>query len=395
MQLKKSLMHKTLTQFALCVALLLLLATPVFYWLTKNFYAEDMIEIVEAVKKGQPVPTLDIEEDIAEGIMIQFALIAAVVGAAIVVMMRFIAGRLWTPFNITLKSIENFRLDSGTVPYFPATDIQEFATLNRSLQELITGCLKSYRVQKEFTENASHEMQTPLAVFQSKLDLLLQQPNLTAEQANIIQDLSLSLTRLARLNRNLLLLAKMENRQFHVTETVNVVEVVGALLPSLYPLADDAPIETRFAVERLEVKANRPLLESLLNNLVVNAIRHSHTAQAVSSLEAADRSLVPAPIIITVTASAFSISNATTGTPLDAAHIFERFYRPAGQATGNGLGLAIAKEVCDYHGWRIAYSFEKKEDDEGHKVNHNALCDRHVFTVHFAPPTRPAVLPQE
>ena len=89
---KKSLMYKSLTQFIVCVAILLLLATPLFYWLTKSFYAEDMIDIVEAVQQGKPVPALDLEEDILHGIMIQFALIVTVLGVAIVLMMRFISG---------------------------------------------------------------------------------------------------------------------------------------------------------------------------------------------------------------------------------------------------------------------------------------------------------------
>lgn len=371
-------MRKTLTQFAICVVLLLLLATPVFYWLTKSFYAEDMIEVVEAVEKGQPVPALDMEEDIAEGIVLQFFLITAVVGVACVVVMRFISKRLWTPFDTTLKSIENFRLESATVPYLPESDIREFTSLNRSLRELIERCIDSYRIQKEFTENASHEMQTPLAVFQSKLDLLLQQPNLTAEQAAIIQDLSLSTSRLARLNRNLLLLAKMENRQFQMTEAVDVVDVVKELLPSFEVLTEASPtaLRTHFDVEHLEVKANRPLLESLVNNLVVNAIRHSELRG--NGLQAADVVEKESEIIITISGAAigsletaaptFVVSNIATGGALDATHIFERFYRPAGQTTGNGLGLAIVKSVCDYHGWHVTYSFEG---------------GRHVFTVKF------------
>ena len=84
--------------------------TPLFYWLTKSFYAEDMIDIIEAVQQGKPVPALDLEEDILHGIMIQFALIVTVLGVAIVLMMRFISGRLWQPFDKTLEAIEHFKL---------------------------------------------------------------------------------------------------------------------------------------------------------------------------------------------------------------------------------------------------------------------------------------------
>ena len=131
---KKSLMYKSLTQFIVCVAILLLLATPLFYWLTRSFYAEDMIDIVEAVQQGKPVPALDLEEDILHGIVIQFALIVTVLGMAIVLMMRFISGRLWQPFDKTLEAIEHFKLENGVCPTLAESDIKEFARLNITLQ---------------------------------------------------------------------------------------------------------------------------------------------------------------------------------------------------------------------------------------------------------------------
>lgn len=160
---KKSLMYKSLTQFIVCVAILLLLATPLFYWLTKSFYVEDMIDIIEAVQQGKPVPALDLEEDILHGIMIQFALIVTVLGVAIVLTMRFISGRLWQPFDKTLEAIEHFKLENGVCPQLAESDTKEFARLNTTLQRLMTDSLHSYRLQKEFTENASHEPANPVS----------------------------------------------------------------------------------------------------------------------------------------------------------------------------------------------------------------------------------------
>ena len=98
---KKSLMYESLTRFIICVAILLALATPLFYLLTKNFYAEDMIDIIEAVQQGKPVPAIDLEEDILHGIVIQFMLIVTILGVAIVLTMRLISKRLWLPFDKT------------------------------------------------------------------------------------------------------------------------------------------------------------------------------------------------------------------------------------------------------------------------------------------------------
>lgn len=339
---KKSLMYKSLTQFIICVAILLLLATPLFYWLTKNFYVEDMIDIIEAVQQGKPVPALDLEEDILHGIMIQFALIVTVLGVSIVLMIRFISSRLWLPFDKTLEAIERFKLENGACPPLAESDTKEFARLNVALQKLMTDSLHSYRLQKEFTENASHELQTPLAVFQSKLDLLLQQPEITERQAAIIQDLYQMNNRLSHLNRNLLLLAKMENNQFNRTESVDVATVVKELQPYLESLSGGLVLKQNFSVASLPIKANRSLLESMINNLIVNAVRHNKTGGEIT---------------VSLSDNRLTVSNTSDDAVLDENQIFNRFYRPSEKTTGNGLGLSIVKAVCDYHGWKISYDY--------------------------------------
>ncbi len=294
-------MRKLLVPFVVCTVVLLALATPVFYWLTKEYYAEDMIELVEAVRAKRPIPAEDLEADVMKGIMIQFCLFIVVLSGAIVLTLR-----------------------------------------------LIRSNLEAYRLQKEFTENASHELQTPLAVFRSKLDLLLQQSdNITESQAAIIQDLYEMTGRLSRLNRNLLLLAKMENKQFSKKEEVDVAEVIRQLLPYLESLAGNLTIKTIFELEekeRLCIPANRSLLESLLNNLVVNAVRHNKP---------------DGEIRIILSTDSLTVSNTSTEKALNAKLIFNRFYRPSEKTKGNGLGLAIVKAVCDYHGWKITYHFDE------------------------------------
>lgn len=342
--MKKSLIRKTLTQFAFCVVVLLLLATPAFYWLTKSFYAEDMIDIIEAVNAGRSVPALDLEQDVLMGVMIQFVLIVIVFGAAMVLMMSVISRRLWTPFDRTLKLIEDFRLEKGSIPTLPDSDISEFARLNTALNSLMTNSLNSYRVQKEFTENASHELQTPLAVFQSKLDLLMQQPSITEQQAEIIQDLYQSTMRLSRIDRNLLLLAKMENKQFVRDEQVDIVAELRSLLPSLEALTADISLSLHTDVDSLLINANRALLESMVNNLVVNAIRHNKTGGTVD---------------IIIASRSLTVSNTSDEGPLDTKLIFKRFYHTTSQQQGNGLGLAIVKSVCQYHGWIISYEYHE------------------------------------
>ena len=339
----QSLSRKMLTQFTACIAVLLLLATPLFYFLTKHYYAEDMIDIIEAVGQGQPIPTLDLEEDIMHGIMIQFGVITLVLAIALILTMRFISHRLWHPFDETLRQIEGFCLEDGALPVLPESSVKEFARLNHTLTALMRNSLASYRTQKEFTENASHELQTPLAVFQSKLDLLLQQPNLSQRQAEIIQGLYENVTRLTRLNRNLLLLAKINNRQYEQMETINLDDFLNGQLSSLESLTGNITLYKDFQTT-LTIRANRTLLESLVNNLVVNAVRHNHPQGEIG---------------LTLTNSQLIVANTSDEPPLDEKLVFNRFYRTSEKTAGNGLGLAIVKAVCEYHGWKVNYLYSK------------------------------------
>lgn len=350
---QRSLIRKLMSQFVVCVAVLFMLATPLFYWLTENYYAEDMADLREAVAQGAPLPACDLEEDVMEGIIIQYVVISVTLSIAVLLMLRLMAKRLWAPFDRTLELIEQFRLEDDRKLVLPMGDVREFNRLNDALGRLMANSLASYHAQKEFTENASHELQTPLAIFQTKLDLLLQQPGLTREQADIIQDLYRMNSRLARLNRNLLLLAKIDNGQFDRTERVQLQGLLDELLPCLDSLSAHLHIQCELGPAPVYIQANRALLESMINNLMVNAVRHNRPDGVIT---------------ISATAHTLTVSNTSDEPALDATHIFNRFYRPTQHEQGNGLGLAIVKAVCDYHGWNIGYHYD-------HGV--------HSFEVHF------------
>lgn len=342
---RRSLLNKTLIGFILSTVVILLLATPLFYILTKNFYAEDMLDIIEKVRKGNPIPKLDLEEDIIKGVMLQFGLISAVLGVAFVVVMRFTAHKLWQPFEHTLQQVEQFQLEREAVPVFQATTTKEFARLNTAVGRLMENNVKSYKTQKEFTENASHELQTPLAVLQGKLEILLQSPDLKQDQAEVIQEMLATLKRMIQLNRSLLLLARIDNRQYQSEKQVDIVSEVTELLPFLQLLAGEITIKTDFRTDNLFVTCNRILLGSLINNLVVNAVRHNMPDGFVD---------------ITLKEKMLIVSNTSDEPPLDSHLIFNRFYRPSPKTKGNGLGLAIVKAICDYHNWKILYDCQNK-----------------------------------
>ena len=267
--------------------------------------------------------------------------------ASLTIITRLIYGKLWKPFYQTLSLTEQFNIQKNEVLHFPLTDTQEFNQLNRVLETLIHNNVQAYKIQKEFTENASHEMQTPLAVFRSKLDLLLQQPDLTEEQMEIILTLHQENSRLVRMNKNLLLLAKMDNLQFLDTQTLNISDLLEELLPFLLEQTEAANItlETQISNRTLTLQANKVLLESLFNNLLTNAIRHN----------------VPGgKILVKLEANHLETLNTGVGQPLDSTLLFRRFGRMNSAAKGSGLGLAIVRQICSFYGWEIDYSFAEE-----------------------------------
>lgn len=348
---KKSLINRTLWQFMMCTAIIFALMTPLFYMLTKHFYAEDLIDIVQAVEEGHGIPTLDLESDIMAGVMIQYFLTFLLLALAMFVTVRFITRRLWQPFDDTLCKAERFNLAQSDVPEFAPTDIAEFSRLNDSLGRLMLKNKETYRIQKEFTENASHELQTPLAVTRSKLDLLMQE-DLSQQQLELVSELYQLNTRMGHLNRNLLLLAKIENSQYNQYESIHLCDFIEKLLPSYNLLKGSCPVTLVSGNCRDDrINANPILLECLMNNLVVNASRHTAEGNILVSVSGE---------------GCLEVCNPAADGPLNESEIFSRFRSCGSNTTGTGLGLAIVKAVCDFHGWQIVY-------------NHTGEC--HVFTL--------------
>lgn len=344
----KTLLSKTRSTFILCMVAVFTLTAPLFYLITKQFYAEDMIDIITSVEQGRGLPPLDLERDIMTGMMLQFLLVFLAVSLSFYITVRFITHRLWHPFNDTLCKAEQFNIAQGDIPELMETDVYEFDRLNRSLTKLMEKDSETFRIQKEFSENASHELQTPLAVMRGKLDLLMQE-DLGERQMQIVSDLYRLTTRMTHLNRNLLLLAKIDNAQYAEQEDVEVAALLSASLPMYNVLQKEGKIqvEDRRSSAQIKLRANPTLLDCLLKNLIVNAIRHS-----VSDKD----------IRVFIEDDSLTVCNRLADdTPLDASLLFCRFQSGGAQKSGNGLGLAIVKAICDFHGWTVHYAFEEKE----------------------------------
>lgn len=283
-------------------------------------------------------------DDLMQTLVFQYGILFLIFIVSLTIVQKLISKRLWKPFYNSLAKIEYFDLERGNLPQFEETDTVEFARLNENLDKLIRNNLKTYTQQKEFIENASHELQTPLAVFQSQLDLLLQDPNLTESQVEVIQSLYAVSSRLTRLNKNLLLLAKIDNSQFKEIQEIDFNQVLNTQLFYLRELAENNGIKVSLEIDNtLIVVANKTLLESFINNLVVNAIRHNIDSGSIDMV---------------VRDNTFTITNTGEPISLNEEKLFRRFSRTSEQKKGNGLGLSIIYQICKFHGWEVKYNYE-------------------------------------
>lgn len=255
---------------------------------------------------------------------------------------RRLSKSVWKPFRETLDQLKTFSLNNQTKIEFSKTDVSEFDELNQSLTKLIEHNVSVYKTQKEFTENASHELQTPLAILKNKLDILLQNQDLTEKQYQIAEEMNRALSRSSRINKNLLLLAKIDNKQFD-SETFHLNEVLNQSLEILQEHFEQKNISVKTEIsDNVTVNGNIGLTEVLINNLIINAIRHTS---------------INGSILIRLSQSEFEVSNSGTG-KLNGDLLFKRFSRFSKENNGSGLGLAIVQEICKSQNWTIDYRFE-------------------------------------
>ncbi len=257
---------------------------------------------------------------------------------------RLLFRKLWQPFYDTLKGLSLFRLGEKKSMFFGHSPIDEFNLLNSSLGLFIENADREYTGLKEFTENASHELQTPLAIVRSKLDVLIQDENLTETQGNAAASAYDALKRMIRLNHSLLLLTKIENRQFDISVEVDMKSLIKQKLVAYQELFHNKEIHVVSSLEPTLIIMNTELTDILLNNLFSNAIRHSMSGETIN---------------INLRNNRFVISNKGDGGPLNPDQLFKRFAKSEQSTDHHGLGLSIVQQICAVSGWKAAYHFEK------------------------------------
>lgn len=282
-------------------------------------------------------------EDLTDGILTAMEIMFGCLLLGFFAINFFISRSLWKPFQKTLALLGKYGLNKMEEVKFASSTTKEFSQLNNALNAMTEKIQRDYRNLKEFTENASHEIQTPLAIIRSKLELMIQSENLEEEQIKSVQEMYESVNRLSKLNQSLLLLSKIENRQFHETQVLNLKSLVESKLGQLEELIEMKEIKIEKTIsDSVEIKMNSHLADILLSNIFSNAIRHNISG---------------GKIIIAMKSNSFAVSNTGHPAQMPPPKAFERFQKGNTTSESVGLGLSIVKQICDTYNFKVNYSF--------------------------------------
>ena len=283
-------------------------------------------------------------EDLALTVSLLLLLLGALLLALLLWVNHRVAHQVWQPFFNTLDRMRNFKLNEQTPLNLDKTEITEFKELHSTLENLVEKVRRDFQTVKQFTENASHEMQTPLAVIQNQVELLLQNEALTEPQAEQLVGIEQALRRMIRLHQALLLLAKIGNNQFPERSRVDLKVLLEKKLTGLEELLLEKKLELQTDFQSAYLEINPMLAETLITNLLANAMKHNLNSGNIS---------------IRLAPGELHIENSCSKPSRSVPELQTRFVRGNGGAEGLGLGLAIVQEICDISRLQFSSSYEE------------------------------------
>ena len=288
-------------------------------------------------------PTIE-KKDLREAIFYLLIGLFTTLLIAILLINIWVFHRIMKPFYRLLEWLDNFRLDKKNEPLDNPTNTTEFRKLNVAVNRFAVHSEEIFEQQKQFIGNASHEIQTPIAVCQNRLEMLMEDETLTEQQMGEIVKTYQTLEYVSKLNKSLLLLSKIDNSQFAETKEISLNEV-------LHRYSDDYREVYHYRGITLDiqekatfrVQMNETLAVVLVTNLLKNAFVHN-----------IDKGVIR----IEITSASIRFGNTGISEPLDEKRIFERFYQGGKKKEGStGLGLAIVHAICRQCRLQVRYRF--------------------------------------
>lgn len=286
-------------------------------------------------------------DDMYEGVFNVLSRLFLLLLLALILVNFVISRYLFRPFWHTLSQIKLFSLKEEPNIALSKTSTREFKQLNSFVEKMTRKARNDYLTLKEFSENASHEMQTPIAVAKGKLELLIQNEHLDEKQLILIQSAHDSIGKISRIGQSLTLLNKIENEEFVGFDPINFSAVLMRVIDQFEELAQLKSIKIEHHIEdKVHLKIHQALAEILISNLIKNAIQHNVLKGAIN---------------VSLTSNALIVKNSGNPPSGPTSQLFQRFKKGNQSGGSLGLGLSIVKKICDVSHWQINYEFENNQ----------------------------------
>lgn len=286
------------------------------------------------------------EGDVIDGVVSVISRLFLGLSLVILLFSFLISRKLLQPFQLILNKISSFNLKSKQPLDLPKTSTKEFQKLNHFIEKMTLKARRDYVTLKEFSENASHEMQTPIAIAKGKLELLLESKDLEPEQLGLIQSAQEALSKLSKMGKSLSLLTKIENQEFSNQKPIDFSRAVASSIDFFSEISSFKGIQIETEIEpNVQVKIDESLADILIGNLMKNAIHHNFENGKIK---------------VELDSDKLRITNSGLPPSIPTAQLFERFKKSDQTSQSLGLGLSIVKKICNVSDFKIRYDYENE-----------------------------------
>lgn len=281
------------------------------------------------------------EDDIAEGTLLIILGLMLLISLLVFVILNVMAGKIWKPFYQTLDKLTAFKI-SGPLPQLPSTEIDEFRLLNTTLDNLLKKAAADYRHNKEFGENASHELQTYLAIIRANTEKLINE-NRDGEIPGELQKIYSAATTLSQIQKSLLLLGKIGNQEFSNRVKTDLKATMEQSLETFREAIEIREIKVTTVLDDCVVTTDPGLAGILVNNLLKNAVKYNIQGGFIQ---------------IGLNKNELKISNSGQPFAGNPETMMKRFEK--GKDGNIGIGLAIVKQICGLYNYGVSYTVSKE-----------------------------------
>lgn len=251
----------------------------------------------------------------------------------------------WSPFFENLSKLKNYRVDQKSPVLVKRSKIDEFESLNEVIISLIDQVKKDFENLKEFNENISHEIQTPLAIIRNKVVLLMESKNLNDKELKLIEAVYQETNKLSKIGKSLTLISRIENQEFKRMDRVEVRAVIQNILSNMEEIIRFKNLRVTTGLNPVSIECDHILADILFTNLIKNAVQHNIEGGFIS---------------MTLKDGVFEITNSAAVNQLPSERMFRRFQKGSTAQDSLGLGLAINQKICEIYGFRLQH-----RQDEG------------------------------